>query len=506
MSFQLTIAEGKEAGKEFVFDQGSVTIGRTSDCDVILYDPGVSRKHARIFSEGEAYFVEDMGSSNGTKVNGSVIKKQKLADGDAVSLGPVVFNFLGRVIEEAAEQAAASGVANQSTRIVAADSVKKRQRNKGVAMLPENAADGQVEGMQRASTMTMQAVKRTQSNPNAVPVRRTSSPAVGVSRASPPKGGAALSAAERARIKRESGGMMANLRIWWAEASAGVRGAMFGLLGLIAVSLLGTAYYLVIQSDAKPLPDRPEPAELGRAPVSDSFGLGPEVIWNRPDMKVFNFQFNAPVRAVVIIHFQAKDISQGEVVVTVNGADVGIIPPDTLNAADRSHEIIVPPTTLKKGELNQVIFDNTKNPPGQDLWMLWNVWIETSLLPEIPTEQLVREAKQSFERATKAFEAKDIGAVNRYEAWKEFRNAWLMLEAHPEPKPELYLLAREKVKEAQQELDHTCSKLLLEVQLAINHKDWNTARSTLDHVGHYFPNTDQPCNLRAEQLRYDNNL
>ena len=31
----------------------------------------------------------------------------------------------------------------------------------------------------------------------------------------------------------------------------------------------------------------------------------------------------------------------------------------------------------------------------------------------------------------------------RYEAWREFRNAWLMLEAHPEPKPELYLLARE---------------------------------------------------------------
>ncbi|MDQ3262255.1 MAG: FHA domain-containing protein [Myxococcota bacterium] len=505
MSFQLTIAEGKEAGKEFVFDQGSVAIGRTSDCDVILYDPGVSRKHARIFKEGEEYFVEDLGSSNGTKVNGSVIKKQKLTDGDAISLGPVVFNFLGHVLEEAAEQAAASGVANQSTRIVAADSLKKRQRNKGVAMLPENAADEQVAGMQRASTMTMQAVKRTASNPAAIPVRRISASEVAVSKPAP-KAAAQLSAAERARIKRESAGMIANFRIWWAQSSGAAHGAIYGLLGLFFCGLLATAYYFVIVGDQKNTPDRPEPMELGRAPLTDSFGLGPDVLWNRPDMKVFQFPFNAPVRAVVIVHFQSKDISQGEVVVTVNGADVGMVPPDTLNASDRSHEVIVPPTTLKKGEVNQVIFDNTKNPPGEDLWRIWNVWIETSLLPEIPPQQLLREAKISFERATKAFEAKDIGAVNRYEAWREFRNAWLMLEAHPEPKPELYLLAREKVKEAQQELDHTCSKLLLEVQMAVNHREWLTARETLNHVGAYFPNTDQPCNLRAEQLRYDNNL
>src|SRR5687768_6634065 len=93
MGFQLTIAEGKEAGREFVFDQQSVVIGRTSECDVVLYDPGVSRKHARIFEEKDSYFVEDMGSSNGTKLNGEIVKKAKLNDGDAVTLGPVVFNF-----------------------------------------------------------------------------------------------------------------------------------------------------------------------------------------------------------------------------------------------------------------------------------------------------------------------------------------------------------------------------------------------------------------------------
>src|SRR5687767_3344312 len=94
MGFQLTIAQGKEAGREFVFEQPSVVIGRSTDCDVVLYDPGVSRRHARIFAEGAGFYVEDMGSSNGTKVNGQLIKaKQSLSDGDAVTLGPVIFNF-----------------------------------------------------------------------------------------------------------------------------------------------------------------------------------------------------------------------------------------------------------------------------------------------------------------------------------------------------------------------------------------------------------------------------
>src|SRR3954447_14906795 len=94
MGFQLKIAEGKDAGKEFEFDQDSVVIGRNPECNVILYDAGVSRKHCRIFNEGNRILIEDMGSSNGTKVNGSAIsKKQALTDGDQITLGPVVFVY-----------------------------------------------------------------------------------------------------------------------------------------------------------------------------------------------------------------------------------------------------------------------------------------------------------------------------------------------------------------------------------------------------------------------------
>src|SRR6476469_119208 len=129
MGFQLIIAEGKEAGREFVFDQASVTIGRVSECDVVLYDPGVSRKHARIFIEGDGYGVEDLGSSNGTRVNGEIVKKTILKDGDAITLGPVVFNFSATELSD--EEPGPAG--DQSTRIVSVDAMK-RSRNKGAAL------------------------------------------------------------------------------------------------------------------------------------------------------------------------------------------------------------------------------------------------------------------------------------------------------------------------------------------------------------------------------------
>jgi pSer/pThr/pTyr-binding forkhead associated (FHA) protein len=514
MSFQLTIAEGKEAGKEFVFDQAQVVIGRTADCDVILYDPGVSRKHARIFSQGKSYYVEDMGSSNGTKVNGSVVKKKQLADGDAVALGPVVFNFSSKVIEEMdtdpKAQDPAKQVARLSTRIVSQDKVtRNRQRNKGVALLPENASPEKISALVRSSTTAMEAVKAKKSTdglarpevrelapperPPPKPVRR---------REQVPQ----LSAAERARIRRESRGLGGELRIFWMEAGRLTRGVIYTFSTLLAIGALGGLYYFAIREPAQQLPAYPEPARLESVPVEDSFGLGEGVMWQRPDMKLFAFEFTAPTRAVVILHFQCADISQGEVAITVNGADVGFAPADALNATERSHEMIVPPAVLKKGEQNQVIFDNTRNPPARDTWRIWNVWVETALLPEIPVDMLKREAQASFDRGQLNFERKDVGAPNRYEAWKEFRNAWLNLEAHPLPRPELYLLAREKMKEAQQELDLTCSKLMLEVEGYINQRDWGRARSTLDHVKSYFPGNDQPCPFRAEAKRAQHNL
>lgn len=63
------------------------TLGRSRECDVTVPDPNVSRVHAEIRQIGADHFLVDMGSTNGTEVNGHEVKRHVLADGDVIVLG-----------------------------------------------------------------------------------------------------------------------------------------------------------------------------------------------------------------------------------------------------------------------------------------------------------------------------------------------------------------------------------------------------------------------------------
>lgn len=500
MGFQLTIAEGKEAGRDFAFEQLNVAIGRSSECDVVLYDPGISRKHARIFAEGDAYLVEDLGSANGTKVNGALVKSHKLNDGDKIALGPVVFVYHALVMEA---QTGEAEIADQSTRIVAAAKVTRPAAANASALVPVDASDGELQSMRRSPTRALPAAGRARSV--GLATRDADEAQDDAVLAAPVREGG-LTAAERARIRRQSPGLAGSFKLFWLDASAGTRRALVGATLLLVAGLVSGLYYLVLVEPSGPdLP--PEPSVLSRDAISESFGLGDGVSYVRSDMKVFDFEFASPTQALVILTYQAKDIAQGEVAISANGQEIGSVPPDVMGSDDRVVELVIRPDVLKKGEKNQVIFDNVRNPPGKDDWRVWNLRVEAVPLPEVSTEQMVREAKTSFDRAVLSMERKDIGAANRYEAWREYRNSWLYLEGHPEPKPELYELARAKVREAQQELDRTCAKLMLEVETYYNQRNYAGARATLEHVNEYFPNPrDQLCPRKAEQKRYEYDL
>jgi pSer/pThr/pTyr-binding forkhead associated (FHA) protein len=70
-----------------------VRIGRQADNDLAVSDPGVSRHHAEIINERGTCTLHDLGSTNGTYVNGSVVTEHALADGDRISLGSTVVEF-----------------------------------------------------------------------------------------------------------------------------------------------------------------------------------------------------------------------------------------------------------------------------------------------------------------------------------------------------------------------------------------------------------------------------
>ena len=87
---RLIVMEGPQAGQKFKID-GDVVLGRAIDSTVVLDDPEVSRSHVCITrSQTGAYMVEDMGSRNGTQVNGVPIQKQFLVFGDKIQVGPRV--------------------------------------------------------------------------------------------------------------------------------------------------------------------------------------------------------------------------------------------------------------------------------------------------------------------------------------------------------------------------------------------------------------------------------
>ena len=76
-----------------VGQKGTVTIGRLPDCEVTLSDPNVSRRHAEVRPFGTGFLVVDLGSTNGTRVNGATVSEHQLKDGDAITVGATRIRF-----------------------------------------------------------------------------------------------------------------------------------------------------------------------------------------------------------------------------------------------------------------------------------------------------------------------------------------------------------------------------------------------------------------------------
>ncbi len=84
----------------------ALRIGRAPDNELVLPDQQVSRYHARVFWHEGQYYVEDLGSRNGTRVNGERLtpgEPQALNPGDVIQIGPYTMKFSGIVVEVAEE-------------------------------------------------------------------------------------------------------------------------------------------------------------------------------------------------------------------------------------------------------------------------------------------------------------------------------------------------------------------------------------------------------------------
>jgi pSer/pThr/pTyr-binding forkhead associated (FHA) protein len=90
---EVVAALGREPGERLEVSDG-VTIGRSPSADIQIDDPFASSAHARIFSRGQFMYIEDMGSTNGTSLNGRQLRKpEQLKVADSIRIGDTEYRY-----------------------------------------------------------------------------------------------------------------------------------------------------------------------------------------------------------------------------------------------------------------------------------------------------------------------------------------------------------------------------------------------------------------------------
>ena len=83
----LSIRSGPDTGAQFAIETSPLYIGRAPDNGVVVNDPATSRRHARFEVRGQDFLVVDLGSSNGTLVDGARVVEKVLVSGSVVTMG-----------------------------------------------------------------------------------------------------------------------------------------------------------------------------------------------------------------------------------------------------------------------------------------------------------------------------------------------------------------------------------------------------------------------------------
>jgi pSer/pThr/pTyr-binding forkhead associated (FHA) protein len=124
-SFALKFISGKYQGGEFPLKADKqIVIGRSSELDMVLVEDMVSRKHAKIMISNGNITIEDLGSTNGTFVNGEKVKQARLKEGDRILIGTSILKLIQQgadsanvdenVVRQKLEEAAAAQAARST--------------------------------------------------------------------------------------------------------------------------------------------------------------------------------------------------------------------------------------------------------------------------------------------------------------------------------------------------------------------------------------------------------
>jgi two-component system cell cycle response regulator len=90
----LRVFGGEDDGREYEITKSNMVIGRGEEADIILTDTSTSRRHAAVIFRNLEFRIRDLGSSNGTFLNGSEVKEYALRNGDKIIVGDTMLKFI----------------------------------------------------------------------------------------------------------------------------------------------------------------------------------------------------------------------------------------------------------------------------------------------------------------------------------------------------------------------------------------------------------------------------
>lgn len=461
MGFSLLIREGHGAGETLRFDQPEVTFGRVTDNDVVLYDPDVSRKHFSIVLEGDCYVLKDLGSSNGTQLNGEMIDAYPLSSGDEIQVGQMIFEFK----------------AGAPRRNLPA----KRQRSRERA--PAEARGGKGGAAKHSAPPAVRGG-------GAMSARRDARSGGAMATS----GGG--SARERFKARKAAATPMGKAKLWYGGLAPKRRlmlnvGGGVGLLLVVLMVLasVGGDEPLVGPRDLSGRELRYEP-EMG----DWAFGYGFDDVSHQARSSL-GFQFPYADGRVTII-FDVGFVEGGdEVEIRLNDERLVGYAPVSIGTWVRDVEMVLPHNGLRQNSMNTIVFDQVRNPGSSPpaTWGIRNLRIREDPLPS-PNP---RRAEERFELAEQRWQNREISPRNIYDACRNYREARDYLELI-EVKPPLYDEVNARISECSSELETIYRRLVFEAQRHERYRQWEQAQATLMQGLEFFPDETDPRHMTLQ--------
>ena len=485
----LLIAEaGPDRGREITVPEGEISLGRSSQNDVCLVDPILSRHHCRVSFHGGVLSIEDLDSANGTLVNGDEVKQAELHNGDTVTIGDTVLRVRHAPVESQKSKVESPvGPSTQDSSLVTRHSSPSGEAEAASAPLvdlgpaPVDSPKSKVESPMAPGTQDSSLVTRHSS-----------------------LDGEAAPVVDLGFDKAAANATAANKPNW--------RPLIWGL-GAVAVLILAVS--LIMRTpEEEPAPVVKVPKEPPLTPLEidyEKVEASTEGVFRyrmvieadgRLSVEIDDMNEDRHVRKDAVlasnrIERLAKDIDKTGFF-HLSDKYEGVAPAGVLGSLDIT---VIANRRVKHVEvLNRVepeVFRNVRElleTFGKNELGIWAI--------QFSREKLVELAEELLTRARNTFDERGIDYGNTYLAIKRFEEAAFYLDT-VDPKPDFYGDIVTGLAQAKEELNAKYEEQRFLADRAINLKDWADAARQLRILREMIPDRDDERHIEAGRKLLD---